>query len=80
MYILIFYLRFPLENQSRVKNWLNNMGCLNWQPLESDRICSDHFEKVDISMKKNGYKLHNNAIPLINPKVYTILSLICNYI
>lgn len=48
------------------------MECFNWQPLETDRICSDHFENFDIIMSKNSYNLHRNATPLVNPKVCTI--------
>lgn len=55
------------------------MGCPNWQPIETDRICSDHFENDDIMKVKNGYELCNNAIPSISPKVYIIYTNIMKF-
>lgn len=69
MYTLITH-RFPLKNKDLLEKWVNNIGLANWQPLETDKICSDHFENHDITNNKNKYNLNKNALPLIKPKVY----------
>jgi len=62
-------LRFPLENKTLLKKWVDSIGLTNWQPTDSDRICSDHFENYDILMNNYIYELNNDAIPSIKPQV-----------
>jgi len=45
------------------------MKILNWKPVETDRICSYHFEHYCITKVDDFYELNNYAIPLIKPKV-----------
>jgi len=71
--LLILYfditLRFPLENKNMLKKWVDSIGLTNWQPTDTDRICSDHFENDDILMTNDIYGLNNDAIPSIKPQV-----------
>lgn len=60
-----------MENQLLLKEWLDNIELTNWQPLETDRICSDHFENNYIKQCNDLYELDKNAIPSVKPKVYT---------
>lgn len=68
--------RFPLENKSLVKKWLDNISLPNWQPSENDVLCSEHFESYHIIKVNNGYRLDDGAIPTIKPEVCTQQS--CN--
>lgn len=54
-----------------LKKWLDRIELPNWKPLETDRICSDHFENYYIMKYNNVYKLDKYALPSIKPKVYT---------
>jgi len=71
--LLILYfditLRFPLENKDMLKKWVDSIGLTNWQPTDTDRICSDHFENDDVLMTNDIYGLNNDAIPSIKPQV-----------
>jgi len=59
-----------LKNKSLLKQWINNIGLHDWQPLESDQICSIHFEKDSVIKIGNVYQLKANAIPFVKPKVH----------
>jgi len=52
-----------------LEKWVDSIGLPNWQPTDTDRICSDHFENDDVLMTNNIYVLNNNAIPLVKPQV-----------
>jgi len=71
--LLILYfditLRFPLENKTLLKKWVDSIGLSNWQPTYSDRVCSDHFENDDVLRTNDMYGLKNDAIPSIKPQV-----------
>lgn len=71
LFILYFdiTLRFPLENKTMLKKWVDSIGLPNWQPSVSDRICSDHFESDDVLMTNDIYGLNNDAIPSVKPQV-----------
>jgi len=67
--------RFPLENKRVLQKWLKNINLANWQPLKTDRICSDHFENYNITNKNNVYEVDKYAIPSIKPKVGTVYTI-----
>lgn len=62
------FFKFPLGNKLLLKQWTDSIGFHNRQPLNTDRICSDHFEKNYILNINNLYILKNNSVPLIKPK------------
>lgn len=64
-----FTFRFPLENKTMLKNWVNSIGLPNWQPTHADRICSNHFENDAVLKINNVYGLNNDAIPSIKLQV-----------
>lgn len=66
-------LRFPLENKTVLKKWLDSIGLPNLQPTVTDRICSDHFENNDFVMTDDIYGLSNDAVPSIKPQVCILL-------
>lgn len=58
--------RFPLKEETRLKQWLINIGRPAWFPSNYDRICSLHFEaKYLISRSNKTSTLHENAVPTI---------------
>lgn len=59
-----------MENQVLLKKWVDKIELPNWQPLEADRICSDHFESYYINKYNDAYDLDQYAVPSIKPQVY----------
>lgn len=66
LYYFIF--RFPLDNPLLLKRWLENIQLPNWEPLDNNKICSDHFDSSYIKKFRNAYELNSNAIPSIHPE------------
>ncbi|VVC33097.1 Hypothetical protein CINCED_3A008515 [Cinara cedri] len=71
------FFKFPLENKVMLNKWLNNIGVPNWQPSETDRICSDHIKYYNINQLVEGdkefsncnYDLQIHAISSNKPKI-----------
>ncbi|XP_022182300.1 uncharacterized protein LOC111042111 isoform X2 [Myzus persicae] len=68
------FFKFPLENKTMLKKWVDSIGLPNWQPSVSDRICSDHFESDDVLMTNDIYGLNNDAIPSVKPQNSFVIS------
>ncbi|XP_029345285.1 uncharacterized protein LOC100167907 isoform X3 [Acyrthosiphon pisum] len=73
------FFKFPLENKNMLKKWVDSIGLTNWQPTDTDRICSDHFENDDVVMTNDIYGLNNDAIPSIKPQNSFVISSEDNY-
>ncbi|XP_060840629.1 uncharacterized protein LOC132921565 isoform X2 [Rhopalosiphum padi] len=62
------FFKFPLENKTMLKKWINSIGLPNFQPTVTDRVCSDHFENNDVLKINDVYSLNNDSIPSIKPQ------------
>ncbi|XP_060880446.1 uncharacterized protein LOC132952235 isoform X2 [Metopolophium dirhodum] len=73
------FFKFPMQNKNMLKKWVDSIGLTNWQPTDTDRICSDHFENDDVLMTNDIYGLNNDAVPSIKPQNSFVISSEDNY-
>ncbi|XP_029434045.1 THAP domain-containing protein 3 [Rhinatrema bivittatum] len=59
--------RFPFSKPELFKEWLGNVGRLNFKPKQHTVICSEHFTPDCFSAFGNRKNLIPNAIPTIFP-------------
>lgn len=51
----IGYFSFPKDLFLKYK-WITATGRINWMPVKSSCICSEHFAANEILITKNGYR------------------------
>ncbi|XP_050427934.1 uncharacterized protein LOC126837953 isoform X3 [Adelges cooleyi] len=74
----INFFTFPTGDQLKLKFWLKSLKMPGWKPLDTDRICSDHFESDQIIKTHNVYQLTSNAKPVFKPKKPFVMPTIKN--
>ena len=63
--VLCVLFRFPLDDPTRVKQWLANMKRDDLHPGASTKLCSDHFKDSDYTGVPRQSRLTKTAVPSI---------------
>ena len=45
--MLMFYFRFPTNNENLKQQWIQAIKKKNWQQSTASRICNNHFKESD---------------------------------
>ncbi|KAJ8256702.1 hypothetical protein COCON_G00188540 [Conger conger] len=59
-----FY-KFPLNDPTRLKQWLMNMGREDWTPSRHQHLCHEHFTPCCFTLRWGIRYLANDAVPTI---------------
>ncbi|EFN74745.1 hypothetical protein EAG_04674, partial [Camponotus floridanus] len=55
--------RFPLQNKDILESWILFVGRTNWQPTNTSRICSLHFDNDDYYRSNDRLFLKPGVLP-----------------
>lgn len=73
---LIFPVRFPLHDKSRLQKWVDNMKRHDWIPSRHQYLCSEHFTEGCFDIRWGIRYLKNTAIPTVFPLIYDVMFLL----
>ncbi|XP_060903110.1 THAP domain-containing protein 5-like [Labrus mixtus] len=62
-----FY-KFPLQDPSRLQQWLRNMARENWTPSRHQYICHEHFAPSCFKVRWGIRYLESDAVPTVFPE------------
>lgn len=73
LYCSVFYaininnvvISYPVRDENRLRQWLQNIGRPNWQPPEGHRVCSLHFASDCIFIHNDRKRLRDDAVPTV---------------
>lgn len=57
--------RFPFSRPELLKEWVLNIGRVNFKPKQHTVICSEHFRPECFSAFGNRKNLKHNAVPTV---------------
>jgi len=62
---IIFVISYPVRDECRLQQWLQNIGRPNLQPREGHRVCSLHFTSDCIINHDDCKQLKKDAVPTV---------------
>ncbi|KAL4640704.1 THAP domain-containing protein 5 [Arapaima gigas] len=66
----ISFYPFPLQDEERLRKWVDNMERKEWIPSRHQYLCSEHFTEDSFDLRWGIRYLKNTAVPTIFPFGY----------